>query len=126
MTGPEQFETGGPALRLALTVRFLLELALLAGAGAASWSLAPGAWRLPAAVAAVLVVGTLWGRLLSPRAPVAMPPALRLAVESVLVITVAVLLWAAAVRVPAIVGLALWAADRIAITLLGRPAERDG
>ena len=105
----------------ALAVRFGLELALLTGAGALGWRLGErlgwGGWAWLLVVLAPLAVALLWGRLLSPKATVALPAAVRLAVETLLFVGVGAGLVATGVVVPAVVGVALWAADRAVLAL---------
>lgn len=106
---------------LALTVRFLLELALLAGVAALAWNLASGGWRWPAAIPAVIVVGTLWGLLLSPKARFPLPTAGAIVLEAVLFLgTAAGLVATTRLGVIAVIGGALWIADRLALALLPR------
>lgn len=71
-----------------LTLRFLLELAALAGFGTLVWSIAQGAWRYAAALLAVVLIGALWVTFAVPddpsrsgNAPVPVPGALRLMLE---------------------------------------------
>ena len=67
-----------------LTVRFVLELAMLAGVAVVVTRLLPGPWGWVAAAVAVVAVATLWGLLLSPKAKVALPAGVRLAIEAAL------------------------------------------
>jgi hypothetical protein len=113
-----------PPLATALVARFLLELALLAGAAALAWYVASGGWRWPAAIAAAGVVATVWGLLLSPRATIAIPPAARLALEALLFVGIGVGLTATGSGVVAAIGVALWAVDRAAIAALSGRAPR--
>lgn len=105
---------------LVLAIRFLLELALLAGVAALAWNLAPGSWRWPAAALAVTAVATLWGTLLSPKATVALPAVVALAIEAALFLGVGAGLFAIGLGAPAVVGVVAWAVDRLAIALLQR------
>ena len=52
MSAGSPLEGASPLLAAPLTLRFLLELALLAGAGVAAYRLAPDGWRWVFAVAA--------------------------------------------------------------------------
>lgn len=108
------FEHASAPLAAALVLRFLIELALLAGAGVAAWCLAPGDWRWAAAALAPLAVAVLWGLLLSPRARFPLPPAAKLVIETLLFAA----LVACGLAAAALVGVAVWAADRIAIDVL--------
>jgi len=77
-----------------LGARFLLELGLIAAAGWLGWQ--AGSGGLPGAVLAVLAAAataTLWGLLLSPKARLAAPLALRLLVEAILFAAAGVGLW---------------------------------
>lgn len=62
-----------PLRALHLTLAFLLELVALVGYALLGWSLADGAVRLVPAAAFPLAFAVVWGALLSPRAPVAVP-----------------------------------------------------
>ena len=75
-------ENASPTLFAALTVRFLLEIALLVGVAILAWSLTSGGWRWVTAVVAVVVVATVWGLFLAPKAAVALPAPVVLIVEA--------------------------------------------
>jgi len=114
MSTPDPFVQASPLRKLALTVRFLLELALLTGAGvlgshAAGW---------PVAVLAVVVVAALWGLFLSPKAPVVLPEGVRLLLESALVLGVAAGLFVIGPAAVAGVGAGLWVVDRAVLALV--------
>lgn len=71
-----------------LVLRFLLELAALAGLGAWAWHAAAGWWRIAFSLLIILVVTALWGIFAVPNdpsrsgaAPVPVPGALRLLLE---------------------------------------------
>ncbi|MEX2373053.1 MAG: DUF2568 domain-containing protein, partial [Dehalococcoidia bacterium] len=71
-----------------LGLRFLLELAALAGLGLAGWRLAPAPWNWLAVIALPVLAAALWGVFNVPgdpsrsgSAPVIVPGGLRLAVE---------------------------------------------
>ncbi len=71
-----------------LALRFLLELAALAGFAVFAWSWASGVWRYLAALAIVVVIGVLWTTFAVPddpsrsgRAPVPVPGVVRLVFE---------------------------------------------
>jgi hypothetical protein len=78
-------ETGTftPLLGLALTVRFVLELALLVGVGVLAWQIAVP-WRWVAVIAGPLAVAVVWGLFLSPKATITLPAGAQFAVEAVL------------------------------------------
>ncbi|HEU0193391.1 MAG TPA: DUF2568 domain-containing protein [Gaiellales bacterium] len=72
-----------------LAVRFLLELALLAGAAVAGWRAGGGGFAgALLAVLGVLVVAVLWGRAIAPRARRRWPDPKRLILELVIFILV--------------------------------------
>lgn len=113
-----------PPLAIALVARFLLELALLAGAAGLAARATSGGWGWPAAIAAAGAVATVWGLFLSPRAAIAIPPVARLALEAVLFVGIGAGLAATGSGVVAAIGVALWAADRAAIAALSSRAPR--
>ena len=107
------------ALAVALTMRFLLELALLASAAYLAWTVVPGWWRWPAAVLAVVVIGVVWGLFLSPKASIEIHPVVALALEAALFGGVgAALAFATPLLIPVVIGVAVWAVDRIALAAL--------
>ena len=117
--------TDGPGLSgfrgIALAVRFLLELALLAASALIGWRLAEGGWRFLAASIAVLVVAVVWGLLLSPKARFDVGASAHLGIEAILFLGAGAGLIALG-HGPAGIGLILvWAADRAA---LGRDPRR--
>lgn len=119
---PGPLDGASPALATALTVRFLIELALLAGAGMLAWTLLPGGWRWAGALVAVGVVGTIWGLFLSPRARIRLRSPAPLLLEAALFLGVGAGLIAVGQVVPAVVGVAIWALDRAALARLQRAA----
>mgnify|MGYP003344327643 CR=1 FL=1 len=71
-----------------LGLRFGLELAALAGFGIAAWRLTDGVWRWPAVIGVPLAAAVVWGVFNVPgdpsrsgEAPIAVPGAVRLAIE---------------------------------------------
>ncbi len=71
-----------------LGLRFLLELAALAGFGFAGWRLAPAPWNWLAVIALPVIAAALWGVFNVPddpsrsgAAPVPVPGAIRLTIE---------------------------------------------
>lgn len=123
-TGTDPLAGASPGLVVALAVRFLIEIALLAGTAALAAHVASGGWRWPAAIVAVGVVATVWGLFLSPRAAVALPAAARLTLESALFLGIGAGLVTAGSGPIAAVGVAIWLVDRIAIAVLGRRPSR--
>lgn len=85
-----------------LALRFLLELAALAGFAVFAWSWASGVWRYLAAAALVLVIGVLWATFAVPddpsrsgHAPVPVSGVVRLILELLLLLGGAVALYLA-------------------------------
>ncbi|WP_407357908.1 YrdB family protein [Microbacterium sp. LTA6] len=119
MTPPANpLDNASPLLATALVARFLIELALLVGAAVAAWRLVPGQWGWVAAIVAPVAVAVVWGLLLSPRARFVLPEPMKLALETVLFVGVALALSLTGLGVPAIIGFVVWAVDRIAIAVL--------
>lgn len=118
MSGHGAFDGDSPGLALALTVRFLLELALLAGVAAVAWQVVPGWWRWPAMILVPIAVAVLWGLLLSPKAAVELPGPAKLVIEAALFLGTGVSLFAVGMWIPAVIGVAVWIIDRIALALL--------
>ncbi|MFV0434954.1 MAG: DUF2568 domain-containing protein [Leucobacter sp.] len=100
-------------------MRFLVELALLAGAAALAWTLLRGWWRWPGAIVAVVAVAALWGLFLSPKAAVPLPPLAALGIGAARYLGVGCGLWAVGLGLQAVVGVIVWGADRLALALLG-------
>ncbi|MBL0888869.1 YrdB family protein [Myceligenerans indicum] len=114
---------------MALVVRFGLELALVGGAAWGVWQLSGDGWRWVAAPLAAVAIMGLWGVLLSPRAAVAAPDVLRLAVEAALFAGTGLLLVSAGAAGAGAALVVVWLADRVALRLTaGRPSalEPDG
>lgn len=109
-----------PARAVALTVRFLLELALLTGVAVLAWQLSSGGWRWPAAALGVVLVAILWGLFLSPKATVRLPASVALGIEALLFLGVGAGLFAVGQGLPAAIGVGIWILDRIALALLKR------
>jgi len=110
-------------VRIALGLRFLIELALLAGAATAAVRLVPGwagwaGWVV--AVVAVVLLAVVWGLLLSPKARFDIRPAGRVCLEALLFGAVGAALWASGLGVAGATLFAVWALDRIALAVLDR------
>jgi hypothetical protein len=105
----------------ALLVRFLLELALLVGAGAAALALLPDPWRWIVMVLAPAVIAVAWGLVLSPRRRFDITGPGRVALETLLFAGTGLALVAAGPWLPAVVGVAAWAIDRITLAVLPPP-----
>ncbi len=73
-------------LAVVLTVRFLMEIALLAVLGWWGIAQAPGLAGIALAVVVVVGAAALWGLVVAPRARLDVPPAVRVATEVVLVL----------------------------------------
>ena len=77
-----------------LTLRFLLELALLAAWAVVGWQLPDATWQqVLVAIALPTASATVWGLLLSPKARFVMPLAGRLALELLLFAAASTALW---------------------------------
>lgn len=110
---------GASATRaLALTVRFLLELALLVGAGVLAWQLTEGWWRWPAVLVAVVAVAVVWGLFLSPKAGVHMSAPVAFGLEALLFFGVGAGLFGLGYSVAAGLGVGIWLLDQLALGLL--------
>lgn len=116
MTGP--LDGASPLLATALTVRFLLELALLAGIAVLAWNLTGGWWRWLAALLSVVAVAVVWGLFLSPKAAVPLPWPATLGIETVLFVGTGAGLFVIGLGLPAAIGVALWLIDRITLAIL--------
>lgn len=101
-----------------LTVRFVLELAMLAGVAVVATRLIPGPWGWVAAAVAVVAVATLWGLLLSPKAKVALPAGIRLAIEAALFVGTGIALAVVGMPVAGLTGAGVWVLHRVALALL--------
>ncbi len=112
-----------PAIGVLLTVRFLLELALLAAYAVSVARLVGGAVGWAAGAAAALVVATVWGLLLAPRRRYDASLPVRIAVELVLFAGAASGLWLSGL--PGW-GVALLGTEVVTLALLRRPGEPVG
>ena len=115
-TGP--FDDASASLAIVLTVRFLLELALLAGVAIIAWQLVSGWWRWPAAILAVAAVAIVWGVFLSPQAAIPLAPPAALMLETVLFLGTAAGLLMLGSVVPAAIGSVIWVVHRVAFASL--------
>lgn len=118
MTDMGNLEGASPARAGALIVRFVLELALLAGAAVVGWHLADGWWRWLVAILAVLLVASIWGLFVSPKAAIRVPRVGVFLIEAALFVGAGVGLFALGFGIPAAIGLAVWAVDRIVLALI--------
>ncbi|MFJ8912678.1 YrdB family protein [Amycolatopsis sp. NPDC102389] len=101
----------------ALIVRFLLELALLTGAAVLAWRLGPEGWRWAAMILAPVAVAVFWGFFLAEKARVVLAEPVRLVLETALFLSVGAGLIAGGPAWPAVIGVALWAADRLVLAV---------
>lgn len=115
----DPWSTASPALKCALVVRFLLELALIWAMQFAIVQLMPGSpWRWPVAILAALGVCAIWFTWLSPKAPVKLPEIIKLIVETTLFLIVGGLLVASDFWGAAAIGWVIWLLNKIAIMVL--------
>jgi hypothetical protein len=108
----------GPAVYALIALRFILELALWSSFTVALVRLVPGPLGWVVGLLATAGVTTLWAVLLSPRRPVLLPVAARVAIELGLFAVAAVLLAAAGL---ATAGVALLVVELIDLGLLQGP-----
>jgi len=109
---------GASPLRVtALTARFLLELALLAGVAVLAWQLVPDWWRWPAAVLALVAVAGLWGFFLSPKATIRLPAPAAFMLEALLFLGTGFGLLTIGFGIAAGIGVVVWIIDRIALAI---------
>lgn len=100
---------------VALTTRFVLELALLAGSTVWGWQTFTGGWRWVVAIVAPLVIAVIWGMFLSPRAAIPLPEWARFVIEAVLFGGVFVGLVSVGLTLVGAVGVVVWLVDKIVI-----------
>lgn len=110
----------GTALDIALTIRFLLELALLAGAAVVGWHAFKGPVQLAFAILLPLLVAIFWGLFLSPKAKYSLHWVLKVTVEAALFLGVGLWLHFYGYTFVASIGGIVWAVDRSAIWALRR------
>lgn len=77
----------------ALTVRFVLELCLVASVGVIAWETASSGWNWVLAALAIVAVTVIWGLCLSPKAAVTLPGWAALLIESALFLGAGIGLW---------------------------------
>ncbi len=93
-----------PVVGVLLTLRFLLELALLAAWAVVGWHLPDATWQQVVVAAALPIASaTLWGVFLSPKAKVELPLSVRLAMELALFAGASTALWVLDFHVAAVV-----------------------
>lgn len=81
---------------LLLTLRFVLEVALIVAFAIAGWNLVElTGGQVVLAIALPVMAAFIWGLLLSPKAKLTAPLRLRLVIEVGLFVTASVLLWSA-------------------------------
>jgi hypothetical protein len=118
MNNTVAFEGASTPLKLVLTMRFVLELALLAGVAALMLRVVPGGWRWPAAIGAFVVVAVCWGLFLSPKAAIPLPTAAGFALEAVLFVGTGAGLFLSGITVATVIGAACWLINRILLATL--------
>jgi Protein of unknown function (DUF2568) len=106
---------------LAAGVAFLLELAALAALGYWGRATGGGAWPVVLAIATPLAAALLWGTVASPRAPVRLPTAPKLAVRLAVLLGAAVALAVAGQPTLALLLAVTVVADQAVLVALGRP-----
>lgn len=109
-----------PLLAIAYLVRFLLELALFAGAAVIAWNLTSGWWRWLASILAVAAGLTVWSLFISPKATFVLPWLAAFGIEAALFVGIGVGLFLLGFRVPAIILASVWILDSIAIAILDK------
>jgi hypothetical protein len=106
----------------ALTVRFLLELAALAGLFVVGVSIVDGFPGYVVGAAFVAAAAAAWGLVVAPKARLALPTPARLAVEAAVFAAAAVGLIATDRAVAGLVLAGAYVLDRLALLASGAPA----
>ena len=113
-----------PFAAVLLTLRFLLELALLAAWAVVGWNLADPTWlQVTLAVLLPLASATVWGLYLSPKARLSLPLSVRVVMELALFAAASAGLWV--VGFPAL-GIALFIAEALVLGGLMAVGQRPG
>ncbi|HEY7133384.1 MAG TPA: DUF2568 domain-containing protein [Candidatus Limnocylindrales bacterium] len=105
-----------------VALRFILELAALVAAFVVGSALAPGAWSIPAGVAAAAVFAVVWGLWLAPRARFPQPAPVRLLLGTALMELVAVALALTAAPAAGWILAVLVLVNAVALAVLPTPA----
>jgi hypothetical protein len=105
----------------ALTVRFLLELAALGALFITGLELVGGFTGVLVGAASVVVAAVVWGLFVAPRARIAAPTAVRLAIEVVVFVAASGGLLLVGRPAPAIALATIYLLDRIALRASGAP-----
>lgn len=105
---------------LALTVRFLLELAATAAIGWAGLHVG-GVLGVLLAIVGVAVTLVLWGMFVAPKAPRVLPDRQRLALEVAIFAVAVVALLAIGELIPGLVLAGIYILDRLALWAVGAP-----
>lgn len=109
-----------------LTLRFLIELALLTAWAIVGWNSADAAWlQITLAVALPVLTATVWGLCVSPRARFTWPLAVRVTIELALFVGATAALWAIGYPSVAIALLGLEVAVVVALIASGHPPGPD-
>jgi hypothetical protein len=110
-----------------LALRFVLELAALAGLAYGSVKLAEGTVaELVLGVGAPLLAGVVWGLFVAPRSTFDAPLVVRLLAEAAVMVSAGVLLIVAGSVALGVVLLVLWALNKVALAVTGRPGAAGG
>jgi hypothetical protein len=105
-----------------LVLRFVLELAALAGLSYAGVRLADGTFaEVLLGVGTPLLAGVVWGLFVAPRSTFDAPLVVRLLAEALVMVSAGVLLIVAGNVALGVVLLVLWVLNKIALAATGRP-----
>ena len=110
-----------------LVLRFVLEIAALAGLAYASVKLADGTVaEVLLGVGTPLVAGVVWGLFVAPRSTFDAPLVGRLLAEAAVMVSAGVLLIVAGSIALGVVLLVLWLLNKVALAATGRPGAAGG
>lgn len=101
----------------ALTVRFVLELCLVASVGVIAWEMASSGWSWVLAALAIVAVSVVWGLFLSPKAAVKLPGWAALLLEAALFLGAGAGLWLLGFQGLAVLGVVVCAVDRAILSM---------
>jgi hypothetical protein len=109
-----------------LTLRFLLELALLAAFAVGGWDVSEETWlQVLLAVALPVLAAFVWGLFLSPKAKVTSALPIRVAIELALFVAASALLWSAGLSIVAVVLLLTELTVVLTLIATGTPPGSD-
>jgi len=110
-----------------LALRFVLELAALAGLAYASVVLADGTVaELVLGVGTPLLAGVVWGLFVAPRSTFDAPLVVRLLAEAAVMVSAGVLLIVAGSVALGVLLLVLWVVNKVSLAATGRPGAAGG